>query len=60
MILSALPSGTSVFIDANIWVYHFQPHPVLGAACAAFLRRIDQQDLVGLSLRTSWQRYRTA
>jgi predicted nucleic acid-binding protein len=45
MIFSALPSGESVFVDANPFVYHFSPHPVLGPACNQLLKRIEQKDL---------------
>ncbi len=34
MTFDDLPAGTSVFIDANTLTYYFQPHPLLGAACA--------------------------
>jgi predicted nucleic acid-binding protein len=47
LILPDLSSGASVFIDANILTYHFQPHPLLGQACSDFLQRIENQDLVG-------------
>jgi len=30
MIFGDLPTGASVFVDADILVYHFQPHPVFG------------------------------
>jgi predicted nucleic acid-binding protein len=40
--LEALPAGASVFIDANIFIYHF-----LGVSrqCAAFLERCSSGDL---------------
>jgi hypothetical protein len=28
--LADIPAGSAVFLDANIFVYHFVPHPVLG------------------------------
>jgi len=42
-----LPDGESVFVDANTFVYHFQPHPTWGAACNQFMSRIEQGRLVG-------------
>jgi predicted nucleic acid-binding protein len=49
MIFADLVSGDSVFVDANTLVYHFQPHPVFGAACTDLVERIEHQDLVGLT-----------
>jgi predicted nucleic acid-binding protein len=49
MIFSALPSGESVFVDANTFVYHFSPHPMFGPACSQLLKRIDQKDLQGFT-----------
>lgn len=49
MIFSALPSGDSVFVDANTFVYHFSPHPILGPACSQLLKRIDHKDLHGFT-----------
>ncbi len=34
MILADLAAGQSVFLDANVLVYHFAPDPVLGPHCA--------------------------
>ena len=42
-----LAVGASVFVDANTFVYHFQPHPTWGAACNQFMTRIEQGLLVG-------------
>lgn len=47
MILANLLPGQAVFLDANTLVYHFQPHPVFGAACNRLMQRIEQQDLIG-------------
>ncbi len=41
MIFADLPSGDSVFVDANTFVYHFQPHLVFGQACTDLLERIE-------------------
>lgn len=35
-----LPTGTSCFIDANIFVYHFTNSDALGLACTDLLRRV--------------------
>ena len=42
-----LASGTSVFVDANVFVYNFGPDPLLGPPCKALLNRIENGDLVG-------------
>jgi predicted nucleic acid-binding protein len=47
-----LPSGASVFVDADILVYHFEPQPVFGPACTDLLERIEHQDLVGFTSTT--------
>jgi predicted nucleic acid-binding protein len=49
MILSQLQSGEAVFLDANVLVYHFEPHPVFGPPCNLAVSRIERQDLLGYS-----------
>jgi hypothetical protein len=49
MILADLLAGESVFLDANIWIYHFSPHPTLGAACNQLVRRIEGGQLPGFT-----------
>ncbi|MGH8068369.1 MAG: type II toxin-antitoxin system VapC family toxin [Candidatus Entotheonellia bacterium] len=44
--LAALPAGRHVFIDANIFIYHFTQTP-LSASCTAFLRRVEVGNLQG-------------
>ena len=46
--LAAIPSGSRVFIDANIFVYHFTSTP-LTAACTAFLKRVEVGELEGIT-----------
>src|SRR5215471_3348909 len=46
--LTTLPSGTRVFIDANIFVYHFTQAP-LTSACTSFLQRVEAGDLQGIT-----------
>ena len=33
MIFADLPAGATVFVDANTFVYYFEPHPILGPFC---------------------------
>lgn len=49
MILSEIRAGTAVFLDANIFVYHFAPDPLLGSACTDLLERISRQEIVAFS-----------
>jgi len=43
-----LPSGSRVFIDANIFIYHFTRSP-LTPACTAFLQRVEIGDIEGIT-----------
>jgi predicted nucleic acid-binding protein len=45
--LSAIPSGTTVMVDATILAYHFGAHPMFGAGCANLWRRIATGDITG-------------
>jgi predicted nucleic acid-binding protein len=47
MTFADLVRGESVFLDANIFVYHFEPHAVFGPPCADLLKRIELQELAG-------------
>lgn len=47
MTLDQVPAGAPVFVDANILVYHFQPHPGFGLMCQRLLERIERQDAAG-------------
>ena len=49
MILADLLVGESVFLDANIWIYHFGPHATLGAPCSQLVQRIENQQLHGFT-----------
>src|SRR5262249_7979854 len=46
--LATLPAGTRIFIDANIFIYHFT-HVPLTAACTAFLQRVETGDVRGVT-----------
>jgi predicted nucleic acid-binding protein len=47
MILTDLVDGESVFLDANILVYYFAPHPQYGQACHALIQRVENHALPG-------------
>lgn len=40
--LASLPSGTHVFVDTNIFTYHYRGKSV---SCSAFVRRIAREDV---------------
>jgi predicted nucleic acid-binding protein len=44
-----LPPGASVFLDANVFVYHFEPHPLLGAACNQLIQSIEIDQVHGMT-----------
>lgn len=45
MIFDDLLSGVGLFIDANPLVYYFASDPLLGAACARLITRVQNQEL---------------
>ena len=49
MTLAQVPSGSEVFVDANILVYHFGPDPAFGPVCSQFLNRVYTKDLKAVS-----------
>jgi predicted nucleic acid-binding protein len=44
-----IPIGTSVFIDANVLVYHFAPHPIFLAPCQELLERVSLGEIAGFT-----------
>ncbi len=44
-----IPAGSAVFVDANIFVYSFEPHPVYGPACQQVFLRIENKELQGFT-----------
>jgi predicted nucleic acid-binding protein len=49
MTFADLLAGEAVFIDANIWIYHFGPHATFGAACSQLVQRIETQQVQGFT-----------
>jgi len=49
MRFSGLASGSSVFVDANVFVYSFAPDPQFGPDCEQLLERIENHDLAGFT-----------
>lgn len=44
-----IPSGTPVFIDANIFIYHFVYEAAESQLCTAILKRIETGDIQGFT-----------
>lgn len=44
-VLSGIPSGSQIFIDANIFIYHFGSDGALADACTEFLLRVENRDV---------------
>ena len=49
MTFASIPNGTSLFLDANTFVYYFGAHPQFGATCKQLLERVARQELRGLT-----------
>jgi predicted nucleic acid-binding protein len=49
MTFADIPSGLSLFIDANILVYHFAAEPLLGPHCRQLLDRVNRRDVQGFT-----------
>jgi predicted nucleic acid-binding protein len=49
MIFTDLVAGDAVFVDANTFTYHFEPHAVWGPPCADLLQRIENGELAGFT-----------
>lgn len=45
MTFADIPAGASLFLDANTFVYHFTPHPLLGATCGSLLLRVMRREV---------------
>jgi len=49
MTFDDIPVGSAVFVDANTFVYYFQPHPIFGPACQQLFLRIENNELQGFT-----------
>ncbi len=49
MIVADLVAGDSVFLDSNILIYHFGPHPTLAASCCQLVQRIENLEIHGFT-----------
>lgn len=48
MFLSDIEDKTTVFIDANIFVYHFTANSRFNPSCTNFLERVEKGDIRGI------------
>jgi len=49
MFLSDIEVGTSIFIDANIFIYHFSKESRFNHACSNFLEYIETESINGVT-----------
>jgi predicted nucleic acid-binding protein len=49
MTYADLPAGAAVFIDAGVFIHHFEPNPRYGPAATDFLERVENQEITGLT-----------
>ena len=49
MTFADLLAPDAVFLDANTFIYHFSPDPVLGPLCSQLLQRIENQEMAGFT-----------
>jgi len=49
MTFADIPSGQSVFVDANPFVYALVPDPVFGPPSVQLLERIEHRDIQGFT-----------
>ena len=49
MKLADLVDGDSVFLDANILIYHFAAHPILGPSCNDLIRRVENNAILAFT-----------
>ena len=45
--LSGLPSGSKIYVDANIFLYSAFKHPAFGDDCRKFLIKVDEGGVTG-------------
>jgi hypothetical protein len=49
MTFDAIPPQSSVFVDANTFVYHFSQHPTLALPCTNLLDRMARREISGVT-----------
>jgi predicted nucleic acid-binding protein len=49
MIYADLPAGATAFLDASVFIHHFEPNALYGQAATEFLERIENHEVSGLT-----------
>jgi predicted nucleic acid-binding protein len=49
MIYADLPAGETIFLDASVFIHHFEPNARFGPAATEFLERIENQEISGIT-----------
>jgi len=49
MIYADLPVGATVFLDASVFIHHFEPNALFGPPATEFLERIENQEIIGIT-----------
>ncbi len=49
MKLDELSAGETIFLDANLLVYHLAAHPLFGATCADFIERVARKEITAFT-----------
>jgi predicted nucleic acid-binding protein len=49
MIYADLPAGATVFVDASVFIHHFEPNALFGPAATDLLERIENQEINGVT-----------
>lgn len=47
--IAQIPQGTAVFIDANIFIYHFIYETAESQLCTSFLKSIENEEIKGVT-----------
>ncbi len=49
MTYADLPAGAAVFLDASVFIHHFEPNALYGLPATELLERIESQEISGIT-----------
>jgi predicted nucleic acid-binding protein len=49
MIYTDLLAGATAYLDASVFIHHFEPNALYGPAATEFLERIENQEITGIT-----------
>lgn len=49
MTFADLPANASVFVDADVLVFHFHAHSAFGPVCTDLVERVERQEFLGFT-----------